>query len=585
MYKILNIDLGANQTEERQVTEEEVKKYLGGKCLSAKLLLEKLEPKVDPLSENNILLIMGGPLSGTAAPSMKCSVATKSPLTNTISVGFMGGHLIKSIRDAGYLGVAIEGKCEKLSYLFIEDGHVELNDASKLSGLSTFETEERLYQEHGRDVGILTIGVAGENMVPFSVINTDFYRHAARGGPGAVLGSKNIKAIVVKGSGNTITVAEPDEFIKLSKSIISELVCNDGLFRFKKWGTTGSVMKSNSQSTLPTRNFREEYFEKAANISGERGEALFWFKRRGCFSCPIGCGHIGRVSDGPFKGVIVEGPEYETAAVLGSNLCIENLSELVYLNRLCDYWGLDTISTGTVLSFYSECLEKGLVPNDEGFDKKIWGNAKIYGRLIELIAKKEGVGEILSLGVKRAARTFGPKTEGLAMHVKGLEMPGWGPHRGPGMAVAYATADRGADHQQAFPLSYEVSPDTDKTSTQYVETITEIIIKHQDFNGLLNSVIGCDFTFSSIGIDKICRLLKYATGIEFSEEELLKVGSLCVNLCREFNEREGKEFTSGDVPDRFFQEPLSVGPHAGAKIERKIYEEIKQRYFEARKWQ
>jgi len=583
VFNVLKINVGNNKNSILQISHEEIKKYLGGKCLATKILLDYLNPGVNPFSEENIFMIMGGPLSGTIVPSMKCSVAVKSPLTGTISVGFMGGHIIKCIRDAGYLGLMIVGKCDKPSYVFVEDEEVKLLDASKFWGLNTFATEEELYLRHGRDVGIITIGPAGENLVPFSVVNTDFYRQAARGGPGSVLGSKKIKAIVVKGSGAKSPPVS-DELFKLSKQIISDINANTSLFRFRKWGTTGSVLGSNSNSTLPTQNFSEQYFEKADQISGERGESLFWFKRRACFSCPVGCGHIGSVRGGSFKGAIVEGPEYETAAIMGSNLLIENISDLVYLNKLCDFWGLDTISTGAVLSFYAECLEKGLVKDELNISDNLWGNATLFGQLIELIAKREGVGKLLSLGVKEASKVFGPQTKKYAMHVKGLEMPGWGIHRAPGMAVAYITADRGADHQQAFPLSFEITSNLEKTSPQYIEHVAKIIFEHQNFNAMVNSVIGCDFTFGAIGMQNIIDLLKHSTGIEFHEGELLKIGELCVNLSKEFNEREGKEFIVGELPERYFSEPITQGPHSGAKIDREVFNKIKEKYLELRGW-
>jgi len=583
MFEVLKINLTEEEKQIIKISRSDIKKYLGGKCLSIKMLLDYLKEGIDPLGSENILTIMGGPLSGTIAPSMKCAVATKSPLTNTITVGFMGGHIIKNIREAGFLGIMIEGKCKNPSYIYIEDEEVKIIEAPELWGLGTFETEEVLYRRHGRGSGIVSIGPAGENMVPFSVVNTDFYRQAARGGPGAVLGSKKIKAVVVKGTGEQNSLIS-DSFLEIVKSITSDLALKPGLSRFRKWGTTAAVMKSNEQSSLPTKNFNEEFFEKAENISGERGEALFWFKRRGCVSCPVGCGHIGRVCEGPFKGVIIEGPEYETAALIGSNLCIDDFSSLAYLNNRCDFWGLDTISSGAVLSFYSECVENSVLDDTLGLKGNIWGNVEAYQHLLELIAKKEGIGEILSLGVKKAAEVIGPKAQEYAMHVKGLEIPGWGPHRAPGMAVAYATADRGADHQQAFPLSYEIGSDLDKQSFEYIDNVAKIIIEHQNYNSMVNSIIGCDFTFGAIDFGKIIEMLKCVTGIEFLEEDLLKVGGLSVNLAKQFNEREGGEFVIGDIPERFFKKALSTGPNAGTFIDKLVYDKIKDRYLELRGW-
>lgn len=585
--KLLEINLTNGKNSIRTLDEELKLNYIGGRGLGSRLIFDYLKPETDPLSEDNVILILTGPLTGTSAPSMRTVLVTKSPATNTFCASYIGGHIGSEIKAAGYDGIIVRGKSDKPVYININDNKVEIKDATDLWGNDTFETEDTLRKINSQS-RVLCIGPAGEKLVKFALVNTEYFRHAGRGGIGAVFGSKNLKAVVVKGS-QMADIAYPDEFAKLTKELWHDLGHLESTYRFRRWGTLGSVLGSSDSSTFPYKNFQEETFPEAQKISGELAERVFYVKKRACIACPIHCGHLGIIKSGPYKGGVVEGPEYETAAMLGGSCSVNDIYGLAFLNMTCDRLGLDTISAGGVLAFAMECYEKGMLSQKEmdGIDLK-WGNVDGMQKILHKIALREGIGNIFAEGTESAASIIGGGASKYAMNVKGLEIPGWTIHSVPGMSICYATADRGADHQQANTAGYEIKgakgPDG-KAISRYSPVGKAYFVKNdQDAIAASNCMIVCDFANGNIGTERLLELYKYATGIEMDIKTYHEVGERSFNLSRIFNAREGFSRKHDIIPDRFFEEALTIGISAGQKIDREDFEYMLDDYYNLRGW-
>ncbi len=563
--KILKINLSTGESHTENLPKQWARDYLGGKGLSIKYVFEELKPGVDPLSADNVLVLMTGPLTGTIVPnSGKLAIASKSPATGTILDCSIGGAFAPELKYAGYDGVIVTGKAKLPVYLYIEDGNVELRSAGKLWGKGSHETEHMLKDALG-SAKILTIGQAGENLVPMSCISSELYRQAGRGGIGAVMGSKNLKAIAVKGSGS---VTVPD--IRKFTAAMNKLRRNDTMSEDNYWtytdGTPMLVELTNETGTLPTKNFQQSTFDGYKGIDTEAVKGVRVGKKA-CFACPLGCGNY--VKSGHTR---VEGPEYETLALCGSNCGIDDLEAVIEFNRLCDDLGLDTISAGNVTAFAMEMTEKGI--HDFGLR---FGDVDTYLEVPTLIALKEGVGADLALGVRDLAEKYGGRE--FAMQVKGLEFPGYEPRGSWGMGLAYATSDRGACHMRAWPISMEALGDLDPYT---VEGKGALVKGMQDGNSAKFCAIFCDFW----GLDgeTQAQILSAALAYEISPEDLRKVGERTYNLARMFNEREGFSSKDDTLPERIFKDPLPTGPAAGKVIPREDYERMLAEYYGARGW-
>ena len=585
--KLLEVNLTEHSYQVRSLDDQMLRKYIGGRGLGSRLIFDYLAQGTDPLSTDNVVMILTGPLTGTAAPSMRLTLVTKSPATNTFCASYIGGNIGAEIKTSGYDGLVIKGKSEKPVYLNIVNDRVEFLDAASLWGKDTFETEDILREKDPR-CRVLCIGPAGENLVKYALVNTEYFRHAGRGGIGAVFGSKNLKAVVVKGT-QTVSLENPVEFMKLATEVWHGLHTAESLYRFGRWGTLGSVEGSSDMSTFPYKNFREETFPDADKISGELAEKIFYIKTRACYGCPIHCGHLGIVKSGAYKGTVLEGPEYETAAMLGGNCGVSDLYGLSYLNMLCDRLGLDSISAGGVLAFVMNCFENGILSSKDldGLEFK-WGNVQAMAKLLRKIAAREGIGSILAEGTKQAAEKIGSGASKYAMQVKGLEIAGWTIRSVPGMGLCYATADRGADHQQANTCGYEIKaakgPDG-KTLGRYTPNGKAYFVKtDQDAIAASSCMIACDFAIGNIGTDRLLNLYKYATGIEMDVPTYLEVGERSFNLSKLFNLKEGFGRKDDMLPERFFKEPLTIGIAKGHALKPEEFDYMLSDYYQLRGW-
>ncbi len=563
--KILRIDLSTGKSNVEPLNRKWAEKYLGGKGLAIKYLYEEIAPGVDPLSPGNKLILMTGPLTGTIVPnSGKLAIAAKSPATGTVLDCSIGGHFAAELKYAGYDAVIISGKARVPVYIYIEDDRVELKSAAHLWGINTHRAE-LILEEELNDAKTILIGQAGENQVIMSCINSEFYRQAGRGGIGAVMGSKNLKAIAVRGHGGLKFTDIRKLMREINKIKNEDTMTDDNLWAYTD-GTAQLVEACQSIGTLPTRNFQDGVFEGFERIGTDALKKVRAGKKA-CFSCPLACGNYSRAGE-----AIVEGPEYETLALCGSNCGIDDLAAIIEFNRLCDDYGLDTISAGNVTAFAMELTERGV--HDFGLN---FGNKEAYLKVPGLIALKEGIGADLALGVKVLSEKYGGKK--FAMQSKGLEFPGYEPRGSWGMGLAYATSIRGACHMQAWPIAVEAMGDLDPFTS---EGKGQLVADMQNENAAKFSAIFCDFW--AAGTETQARVLSLVMEKEITPQDLLTIGERIIQLARLFNQREGFSREHDTLPERIFEDPVISGPAEGRILPREEFEQMLADYYKVRGW-
>ncbi|MDR0886469.1 MAG: aldehyde ferredoxin oxidoreductase family protein [Clostridiales Family XIII bacterium] len=572
MYGYQNKVLRINLTDESATVEplrmDFAEKYVGSKGLAIRYLYEELVPGIDPLSADNKLLFTTGPLTGTPVPcSGKLSIAAKSPATGTINDCSIGGHAALKIKYAGYDMIIFEGKLQKPGYVVITDEQVEFIDGAEVWGIGSHDAETFLSDKHGREYVVLSIGPAGENLVPLSCINSDYYRQAGRGGIGAVMGSKNMKAVLIKGTGG---VKVPD-IVNTTNRILDILhedtLQEDNTFVFDL-GTTAFLEACNDGGILPVNNFSDTTDEEWTQYNGD---VLMEYRdgKRGCGSCGLGCGNFLKIND-----AVCEGPEYESISVAGPNAGIRDPYHIVKFNEVCDNMGVDTISTGDTIIWAMEMTEKGIY--DFGIR---FGDAEKMLEYVELIARQEGIGIELSKGTKRLSEKYGGTD--FAMQVKGLEYPQYEPRGSWGMSLAYAVSDRGACHMRAYAPNEEVfaasiDPYTAAGKGQMVYDLGV-------FNAIKFSLCICDF-WGTISYEIMAEVLTLVTGRTWTEDEMPVIGERVLNIARAFNQREGFNRKDDTMPKRLAKDALKNGPAAGQKIPEEAFEDMLNQYYEVMGW-
>jgi len=588
MGQLLHVDLNRRVWQAVPVEEKLAELYVGGKGFGAKILYDLLPPGVDPLSPDNVLIFISGPLTGTLAPAMRGCVITKSPLTGTFVDSYFGGHFAPEIRYTGYDGIIITGAADKPCYIWADHGAVQIRDASHLWGMDTFTVTERIKAELGDStVKTACIGPAGEKMVSYALINCEYNRHAGRGGTGAVMGSKNLKAIALRGR-RPVRIYDPPAFQAAVDQAYRELKEEATIAAFTGDGTAGSIDFANDEHLLPTCNYARGSFDGASGLNAEAQRKQLWLRDVACMGCPIACSKVGRIRRGRRKGLISDVVEYETAAMMGSNLGIGDVREVAYLVKRCDALGLDGMSAGGVIGFAMEAFGKGIITSaDTGGLNLSFGDSAAAEYLLEIIAaRKEGLGNMLAEGVKKAAETLGESAADFAVHIKGLECPAWGPRSVPGMALALATADRGGCHQRAFPILYEIGGFWKEEPVERlgIKDKGDIVVFLQNYLAGLDTLVKCDFGQYGVKADSYSRMLSAATGRKWSVDELVLLGERVWNQVRLFNLREG--FTRGDdtLPKRFMEEPLPGGPYQGHMVTASELEQLLDDYYSARGW-
>ena len=587
MGQFLLVDLNRETTCTTPVPQWLKKQFVGGKGFGAKLLYDLVPQGTDPLSPENVLMFFPGPLTATAAPSMRACAVTKSPLTGTYLDSFFGGRLGPEIKYAGYDGILIFGRASKPVYLWIHDAKVEIRPADTVWGTSTLEANALIKSEINEPEAMLaTIGQAGENQVLFALICCEYNRQAGRGGAGAVMGSKNLKAIAIKGS-RVVRVHDMQAFDTACKTAYEEIAQSVECATYTDAGTSSAIPWSNEVGTLPYKNYYTQSDPLADKIGDEGQKKHLFLGKAACFGCPIRCSQMGAVRTGKYSHFITDIVEYESAALLGSNLDIHDPRAVAHLTKLCDEYGLDSMSAGGVIGFAFEAVENGIIQPPEGVTLA-FGNVQGAEYIIKCMAfLKNDLGRLLSQGVKRASAILGKQTMDYAMHVKGLECPAWGPRGTPGMGLAYMTADRGGCHQRGFMIGYDVGGD--EYNGQPVEPYQTkgragILIELQNFIAGTDALVKCDFSTCGVSTESFAAMLSTATGRQIDEDYFDLLGERIWNQTRLFNVREGFLAKDDTLPRRFVKKVLPDGPHKGQRVSEADMEYMRRDYYRIRGW-
>ena len=572
---LLEVNLSKSKAAANRYEADLAKNFLGGRGFAVKILWDRLKPETDPLSPENILVFAAGPLTGFALPSSgKLVVAAKSPLTGGYGDGNVGSKAAVQMRKAGYDAVIVADKAKKPVVILVQDDSVEFLDAKDLWGLSSFETEKKLMDMYGTAAGMLCIGQGGENLVKFANVVSQEGRAGGRPGIGAVMGSKNLKAVVFLGS-RDLSPAYPKEMRELGAEAYREVMTKPNYAFWKRQGTMSTVEWSQENSVLPTYNYSEGVFEKAEALGGFAMEKKK-VSNRGCPHCNMTCGNVVKGSDRKESEL-----DYENVVMLGSNIGLGNLGQVSALNRVADELGLDTISLGNVLGFAMEASEKGLIK-----EKVFWGKFKETKALIEDIAYRHDLGYLLAEGVRYAAEKIGRDSQRWAMHVKGLEISAYDCHTTPAMALAYATSSIGAHHKDAWVISWEVKAGRESYGEEKVDKVIEL---QRIRGGVFESLTVCRLPWVELGfeLEWYTKFLYAATGLEMTWNDLDLIADRIFNLTRAFWIREyGKKWIKEmDVPPaRWFEEPITKGSLKGSKLNRTKYDVMLQRYYNKRGW-
>ena len=578
--------LRVNLTKQRFLTEslrkDLVRKFVGGNGFGITFLFKEVGRDVNPLAAENKLVFATGPLTGTSIPiAVEFGVFAKSPLTGHLGESYSSGFFAPQLKRSGYDVLIIEGRAKKPVFLRIMNDDVSLEGAEDLWGRDCWETEEILRKdEASKDCGVLTIGPAGENMVRYACITSDFHRQAGRTGLGAVMGSKRLKAIIVKGS-KEVEVAKPVKLEDFVKEWTQKALKSPKMKGLRAYGTPSLVVLENELGVMPTRNWRESLFEHAEEISGETLRKLYVTRSVGCLDmCPIACGKHTLVHEGRYEGTEVVGPENQTIYALGHNCGIGDLGAIIKANELCDRFGLDTMSAGCALAFAMECYEQGRLTKEDldGIDLR-FGNEEALIEILRKIAYREGFGNLLAEGVRILATKLG--AEDYAIQIKGLEPSGFDLRGLKGAALAYAVSNRGGCHLRGRVEFMELLGLVDRFKT---EGKAGLVKEREDLFTLLDSLIICKFVEPVFDLSHVAKAYSLVTGEDLTEKELLRAGERTVNLERLFISREGLSRKDDTLPKQIMSKPITRGPSEGQKITSKELKRMLDQYYLTRGW-
>ena len=584
--RIAWIDLTEGKVSIKKLDEKIARKYLGGKGLGAYLLYNNVSPNTDPYAPENNLVFITGPLTGTTFPAAaRSGVITKSPMSGTFLDSYAGGFFGPHMKYVGYDVVVIKGKARNPVYLLIEGGEISIKEAEKLWGLSSSETENQLRGELKLDtkISVAAIGQAGERLVRFANIITE-KRAYGRGGAGAVMGSKNLKAVVIRGDGK-VPINNQKAYKEIEKRCRKNIAQHPLTKRggvFPSIGTWMTVDLTQKTGTLPTRNWQENTFEYAEEINGDA------FKRheirsRACFACPIGCSRDTKASIGGIE-FITEGPDYETVYAFGSNCEVKDTGVIIAADKLCDEYGIDTISCGGVIGFAMECFEKGLISQKEtGGMQLSFGNGDALIEVIHLIAKREGIGHLLSEGVRIASKQI-EGSSSFAIHSKGLEFPGYDPRGMKGQGLTYALSDRGACHVRSNTIRTELLGRPYPIDQYAYEGKPAMVRDLQLDYATYDCLIACIFGAFAITLQDYADVIAAITGWPFTQEELRLIAERTWNLTRLFNVREGFTRKDDTLPERIFTEASTRGPSNDQVMEKASFERMLDEYYQIVGW-
>jgi len=574
--KILKVNLSLKKFKITSIPKETIKKYIGGKGVGARLLFDRLKAKTDPLGTENLLIFGTGPLTGlNLSGGEKLGVFFKSPLTYIFGEAYVGGYFAPVLKKTGFDFILFKGISKKPIYLIIDDDKVAFKDASHLWGKDTFETEKIIKEDHGKNIQVASIGPAGENLVKYACITHAQGFLLGRTGAGTVMGAKKLKAVVVHGT-KKIEIVKQNELLIFKKDFNEKLKDRDIL----KDGTPETLSLTNMMGALPTKYWTEGEFEGAEEINLDRMKERLIVKRRSCQACILACKNISEVKNGLYAGTRTSGPEYETLFSFGSLCGNSNLESIAKANELCNRLGLDTITTGNIIAFAMECYKRKLISNKDldNLDLK-YGNHEAIIEMIIKIAYREGIGNILAEGTKIASEKIKGSTD-FAIHVKGLELPGYDPRSTEAMGLSYAISDRGACHLR----SQAYRPDMLGT----IEGKAEMVKDLEDFYAVCDTMVICRFVaYPVVGPlywENLAELYSIVINRKITKDDLVKTGEEINNLCRAFNVREGITKKDDNLPNWFIKVPIKKGPYDGKTVNKEDFEKMLNEYYKLRKW-
>ncbi len=586
--QILHVDLTTGKTKIEPLKEDMAKKYIGGIGLGMRLFLDNSKANVDAFSPENPIIFVTGPLSGTMAPSAGNSyaVVSKSPLTEGIAESKAHGFFGAELKRAGYDAVIFTGKSEKLVYAWIDDDSVQLMDAQHLKEKSPYETEGAIREDLGDFyIRVSAIGEAGEKLVRIASIINDEFRAVGRTGMGAVMGSKNLKAVAVRGT-NDVNVANAEEFTEFIR-MIHERMKGPATRKYRTLGTPENVLVLNALAALPTRNFTQATFEGAEKVSGEYLNERYVKKIIGCATCGMRCDHIGVVPEGPYKGATAR-VEFECLWAVGPNCGVDRLDAIIEAIYQCDYYGMDGISAGGIVGFAMDCYENGIIKKKDvdGLDLR-FGNAEALVETLKRMGSRKGwLGDVLAEGTMRAAEKIGDGAVKYANHIKGLELPGYELRTLKTAALGFSVSFRGACHLRSGAYSPDVKGKVDRFKIE--KGRGKIVMDGEDLYNVVDSLILCKFSRGVFyeGLDEMAKYYTLATGIEITTEELRQAGERINNLARVINIREGRGTREYDqLPPKIMSVPVpDEGVAKGAYVNQKEFDIGLDDYYEVRGW-
>jgi aldehyde:ferredoxin oxidoreductase len=580
MQPILKVNLTTAETEEYQIPDQWEKDFLGGASLAARLLFEALTPELDALSLDAPLLFINGPLTGTIGPTTgRFVICGKGPATGLWAESHIGGFWGPELRFAGYDGVLITGRAPAPVYLWLNEGRLELREATHLWGLDTYETQTRIQEEVGeKKARVATIGEAGERKVLFAGIFCDHGRTAGRTGLGAVMGAKNLKAVAVRGKNNSIPLAHPEVYATIRSDANKTLRRDNQTQMLHAMGTAGTANYFEYMGSLPSKYYHQGSFEKVDNISGAHLSESILSGTSACQGCVIACGRVVTLED----GVRRKGPEYETIVSFGPNLLVDDIKAITRLGELCDRYGMDSISTGNTIGLVFHLFEQGIITSKDldGLELK-WGDVTLIEKLVHLTAKREGIGDLLAQGSRMVGRYFDAEED--AVQVNGLEVAWHDPRSVSGMALSYATSPRGACHNQSDYFVVDMGNISDEAGIEFFSRHAGAeksanVARHQDWRTVNNAMVMC--IFANVTPQTQVDLINAACDLDWDVAEMMLCGERGWNLKRAINNRMGLKRTDDKLPKAFLG-PIQEGGSKGYVIP---FDEMLAAYYDARGW-
>ncbi len=585
---VLRVNVGTGDIDIRALDPAFARRWLGGRGFISKILYDEVPRSTSAFDPDNLLVISPGVLAGHFAPGgSKCCFGAISPITNGLGDSTVGGHFGPELKFAGYDLVILRGISPGPSYLVIDDDKIEIRDAARYWGRGSMETEKMLKDDLGCDFEIATIGPAGENLVTSACITHDYGRQAGRCGIGAVMGSKKIKAIAVRGT-RSLAVYDLQKTKEVNLAIIKRTSRHPNMDPWQKYGTAMFVGWSNNNGVYPTRNFQTTYLENHEKLDGAELVEKLLVSHKACFGCWMNCGKYSKVALPDRPTVYVEGPEYETNALCGGNCGFERIDEVAYINWLCDHLGIDSMSGGGLVAFAMECFEKGLITREQLEGRQLrWGNLDDFEHFLKMIAERRGIGEWFAQGLAPAAKKISGGSEKFAVQVKGMGMSGYDGRYAPAMLLGYMTSDIGAHHNRAWTITLD-----DDIGRQVISGKAKLVVYLQHIRPFFDSVSSCRLFWGEVDVtpEEYIAAIIMATGWnEFTLAEAMTASERVWNLNRaHFLERNchlGKSGRAFDYPNsRFYEEAVPSGPGKGARLTLPQLDLMLDEYYAARGW-